>query len=77
MPLIVLLIMIGAAAGYAAGVYMNLRIKPVHAALAGAFGGVLGGIGLRFLLSGFGALIGALLGAAILIAAVQVLTAKR
>lgn len=77
MPFIVLLILIGGAVGYAAGVFLNLKIRPAHAMLAGAFGGVLGGIGLRFLLSGFGAFIGALLGAAILVAALQVLTGKR
>lgn len=77
MPFIVMLMVIGGLVGYAAGVFLNLKILPLHAALAGAFGGVLGGIGLRFLLSGFGAFIGALLGAAILVAALQVLTADR
>lgn len=77
MPFIVMLLLLGAAIGYAAGVYLNLKIPPVHAALAGAVGGVVGGIGLRFLLSGFGALVGAFFGAAILIAILQVMTQER
>lgn len=77
MPFIVMLMLIGAAVGYAAGAYLRLGVSPVHAALAGAFGGVLGGMGMRFLLSGFGALIGALFGAALLIALLQVMTGRR
>ena len=77
MPFILILLLVGGAVGYVAGVYLNLKIRPVHAALAGAAGAVLGGIGFRLLLAPFGALVGALLGAAILIAALQVLTAPR
>lgn len=77
MPFIVMLMLLGAAIGYAAAVYLNLRVKPVHAALAGAFGGVIGGMGLRFLLSGLGAAIGAFFGALILIAILQVMTRQR
>lgn len=74
---IVFLMLLGALVGYAANYLMSLRIAPLNAALAGAFGGVLGGIGLRFLLGPFGAMAGALLGAAILVAAIQLLSAPR
>lgn len=77
MPFIVMLMLLGAAIGYAAGVYLNLKIPPAQAAIAGAFGGVIGGMGLRFLLSGLGAAIGAFFGAAILIAILQVMTRDR
>ena len=75
--LLAMLILLGGAIGYMAGLLLNLKIRPMHAALAGAAGGVMGGIGFRFLLAPFGAFVGALLGAAILVAALQILTAEK
>lgn len=77
LPFLVTLILIGAGIGYVAGVYLNLKIAPPQAALAGAFGGVLFGVFLRSGLGWVGGLIGALVGAAIVIAAIQILTEKR
>ena len=74
---IVILLLFGGAIGYAAGLLLNLKIRPAHAALAGAAGALLGGIGFRLMLAPFGAFIGAILGAAILVAALQILTAPR
>ena len=76
MPVIIGLLLLGAGVGYAAATYMNLRIPRHTAILAGAFGGLIGGMGLKLLLSAFGALIGALFGAALIVFLAQAMTRR-
>ncbi len=67
MPSVLFLVLIGAAMGYAAATYLRLRV-PMHVAIAaGALGALIGGMALKLMLSVFGALIGALFGAALVI----------
>ncbi len=67
MPSVLFLVLIGAAMGYAAATYLRLRV-PMHVAIAaGALGALIGGMALKLMLSVFGAMIGALFGAALVI----------
>lgn len=75
-PFIVLLMLLGAGAGYAASAYLRLGVDQKTAVLAGAIGGLIGGFGLRFLLGGVGSFIGAVLGAALIIAVAQAVTRR-
>lgn len=76
MPFIVMLLLLGALVGYAASAYARLKVDMPTAVLAGAIGGLIGGFGLKFLLSGAGALIGAVLGAALIVAMAQAITSR-
>ncbi len=76
MPFILVLVLLGAGVGYAAHAFMRLNVDRTVAILAGAIGGLIGGFGLRFLLGGFGSLLGAILGAALIILVAQAITRR-
>lgn len=65
-----ILVAMGAAIGYAAWGWMRLPLSQPVAIAAGAIGALVGGLGLKMLLSVFGALLGAVLGAGLVVALV-------
>lgn len=67
MASVIILLLLGAGAGYVASAYLRLRAPRHTVIMAGALGGLIGGFALKFLLSPLVALIGALLGAAAII----------
>lgn len=71
MASVIILLLLGAAAGYAASAYLRLRAPRATVVMAGAIGGLIGGFALKFLLSPLIAVIGAVLGAALIIFLVQ------
>lgn len=68
MPLLLTLLIIGGAVGYAASAFLNLRLGRPAAIAAGMLGALVGGMAIKLLLGAAGALIAAVFAAALIIA---------
>ena len=75
--MLILAIVIGAAIGWFAAQSRAIPANPVFAAAIGGFGGFVGGLALKLILPIAFALLGALVGAAILLIIFKMLTESR